>query len=117
MARKDSNLPIHVTEWDTRLLNPQLCVIIKSYIKIRGIQLARFQSSKFTKTTEVIDGNEYIDCAFKNCHIILSRGNFRLDRCTFDSCRFEFAGEAQNIRSVVMMLLTQKPSESLQQNE
>jgi hypothetical protein len=69
--------------------------------------MARFLSSVISGSTIVLDGNEYIGCTFQSCRIVVTRGNFSLKNCVFDGCKFEFGGEAENIRSLVLRLLNQ----------
>lgn len=56
--------------------------------------MANFTDCKFEGTTVVLDGNEYVGCQFKKCRVVVTRGNFRLENSGFDSCSFEFGGEA-----------------------
>jgi hypothetical protein len=74
--------------------------------------MAKFTDCNFQNTTIVLDGNEYIGCKFYKCRIVLTRGNFVLKKSSFDSCTFEFGGEAANIRDLVMGLLGQKAKTS-----
>lgn len=69
--------------------------------------MAHFQDCNFEGTTVVLDGNEYVRCKFFRCRIVVTRGNFLLKDSSFDSCAFEFGGEAQNIRSLVLGLIGQ----------
>ena len=69
--------------------------------------MAHFTDCSFQGTTVVLDGNEYIGCKFYQCRIVVTRGNFTLKNSNFDSCAFEFGGEALNIRSLVLGLLGQ----------
>ena len=73
--------------------------------------MAKFQDCKFHGTTIVLDGNEYLHCEFYQCKVVVTRGNFSLRDSSFDSCSFEFGGEAANIRNLVMGLLGQPPSQ------
>jgi hypothetical protein len=68
-----------------------------------------FNKCSFEGTTIILDGNEYNDCTFKKCRVIVTRGNFSLRRSTFDGCVFDFGGEAENIRNLVIGLLGQGP--------
>lgn len=74
--------------------------------------MARFQNSSFSNSTVVLDGNEYIDTVFFQCRIVLTRGNFSLNRCKFEDCQFEFGGEAENIRKLVVGLIHQQVTKS-----
>lgn len=72
--------------------------------------MSKFKECSFQNSTVVLDGNEYIGCNFKECRIVVTRGNFTLKDSTFDTCKFEFGGEAANIRSLLMGLMGQKQS-------
>ncbi len=78
--------------------------------------MAKFQGCTLDNSTVVLDGNEYIKCKFINSRIVITRGNFTLDQCSFDGCNFEFGGEAANIRNIVLGLINQ-PSSSKPQTE
>ena len=69
--------------------------------------MASFIDSAFEGTTVVLDGHEYLRCRFLRSRIVVTRGNFSLRDCTFDTCNFEFGGEAANIRTLVLNLLGQ----------
>jgi len=71
--------------------------------------MAHFQKCKFNGTTVILDGHEYIGCEFVNCRVVVTRGNFVLKDSSFDTCTFEFGGEAANIRDLIMGLLGQSP--------
>jgi hypothetical protein len=73
--------------------------------------MANFTDCKFQNTIVVLDGHEYIGCEFLECRIVVTRGNFVLKNSSFDSCTFEFGGEAANIRDLVVGLLNQPPKQ------
>jgi hypothetical protein len=78
--------------------------------------MAQFIESMFEGTTVVLDGHEYSKCKFLRCRVIVTRGNFSLRDCAFDGCTFEFGGEAENIRNLVLGLLHQPaPTPSMSQ--
>jgi hypothetical protein len=72
--------------------------------------MANFVDSSFEGQTIVLDGNDYLRCRFLRCRIIVTRGNFSVRECTFDTCNFEFSGEAENIRTLVLTLRNQRPT-------
>ena len=59
--------------------------------------MPKYVNNFFGGQTLVLDGSEWRSCQFRQCRIVISRGNFSLVDCTFDSCRFEFGGEAENL--------------------
>ena len=72
--------------------------------------MATFEDCSFKGTTVILDGNEYNKCMFKGCKIVVTRGNFSLRKSSFDGCKFEFGGEAANIRNLVTGILGQGKS-------
>jgi hypothetical protein len=72
--------------------------------------MANFVDSSFEGQTIVLDDNDYLRCRFLRCRIIVTRGNFSVRECTFDTCNFEFSGEAENIRTLVLTLRNQRPT-------
>ena len=69
--------------------------------------MAQFKDCKFQGSTVVLDGHEYLRCEFSQSKIVVTRGNFSLHDCSFDSCEFEFGGEAANVKALVMGLMSQ----------
>jgi hypothetical protein len=67
-----------------------------------------FESCTFKSTTIILDGNAYDNCLFENCKIIVTQGNFSLRNTTFDGCNFEFSGEAENIKNLIVGLMGRK---------
>jgi hypothetical protein len=58
----------------------------------------------FTDVTEVIDGNQYIDCKFEKCLMIYRGGDIPSIRgCNFNDCRWQFEEAAE--RTLVFMRL------------
>lgn len=75
--------------------------------------MANFNQCTFQNSTVVLDGNVYDGCNFIGCKIVVTRGNFSLKNSSFDSCSFEFGGEAANIKELVMGLINQQPFQSV----
>jgi len=71
--------------------------------------MAKFVDCAFEGTTVVLDGNEYLRTRFLRSRIVVTRGNFSLRECSFDTCNFEFGGEAENIKTLVLSLMKQAP--------
>jgi hypothetical protein len=52
--------------------------------------------------TEVIDGNQYSDCRFKNCTMVYRGGEIpHITGCEFDNCSWHFDGAAE--RTLIFM--------------
>lgn len=71
--------------------------------------MSMFTDCQFINSTVVLDGNEYFQCLFKDSHVVVTRGNIVLKDSTFESCEFEFGGEAEVIKDLVLMLISSQP--------
>ena len=74
--------------------------------------MSQFTDCAFDGSTVVLDGNEYLRCRFRHSRIVVTRGNFSLRESSFDTCTFEFGGEAENIKTLVLSLLDQTPAQA-----
>jgi hypothetical protein len=57
--------------------------------------MAQHEGATFTNETVVLDGNEYRNCNFNNCHLVFN-GNapVSLHGINFNDCRWTFDGPA-----------------------
>ncbi len=54
-----------------------------------------FENHKFENTDVRLDGNKYINCTFKRCHLIYgAKGVVTLDGCSFHECKWSFVDAA-----------------------
>ena len=70
----------------------------------------------FERQTVAIDGNEYIDCIFRDCVVTYAGGRgFVIDGCDFENTRgkdhatFKFIGSAGNTIAVIRALAAMSP--------
>lgn len=57
--------------------------------------MAIFEQNTFQDKTEILDGNEYKACEFRNCILVYAGGEFpRLSQCHFAECNWEFRDAA-----------------------
>jgi len=81
--------------------------------EIRKKGMSHFTGCDFEGKTVVLDGHEYVHCKFRHCRIVVTRGNFVLKSSGFEDCVFDFGGEAENIKKLVLGIAgqsTQEPS-------
>jgi len=58
--------------------------------------MATFENSKFENTEERLDGNRYINCTFKRCHLIYGGTEVvTLEGCGFHECSWSFTDAAE----------------------
>lgn len=61
-----------------------------------------FTGKTFSDTTEVIDGNQYVECRFENCQLVYRGGDIpTINKCHFVTCRWQFEDAAE--RTLVFM--------------
>ncbi len=61
-----------------------------------------YQNRTYENTREVIDGNEYKGCVFRNCRIVYRGGPLpRFDSCNFDNPHFFFEDAAE--RTILLL--------------
>lgn len=57
--------------------------------------MATFKNSEFENIEERLDGNIYVDCIFKRCHLIYGgTGVVTLEGCGFHECKWSFVDAA-----------------------
>jgi len=60
------------------------------------------KSETFTGATEVIDGNQYVDCRFENCQLVYRGGGIpTISGCHFENCTWQFDEAAE--RTLIFM--------------
>jgi hypothetical protein len=60
--------------------------------------MARFDKQVFIGQQIQLDGNEYFDCSFQRCSILMSGlGPFTLHGCSIENCRFGVGDPAAHV--------------------
>ena len=54
----------------------------------------RYENKAFENETIELDGNDFIDCTFKNCKFVYAGGDFNIERIRFDSLELTAEGAA-----------------------
>ncbi len=54
------------------------------------------KDQNFSGTTEALDGNEYVNCKFKNCTMVYRGGGIPvINGCNFEDCKWQFEEAAE----------------------
>jgi hypothetical protein len=61
----------------------------------------RYDNKAFENETITLDGNDYIDCTFRNCRFLYAGGDFNIERIRFDS--LELTAEGAAARTVMLL--------------
>jgi len=84
--------------------------------KLAEDQFSRFPVTRievkekiFVNQDVYLDGHSWNKCTFKNCNIIVERGDFDAVNCTFDSCRLTAKGGAIAILKIAKGFFPQIP--------
>jgi hypothetical protein len=54
----------------------------------------RYENRIFENETIALDGNDFIDCTFRNCRFVYGGGDFNIERIRFDSLELTVEGAA-----------------------
>ena len=61
----------------------------------------RHENKTFENETITLDGNDFIDCTFRNCRFLYAGGDFNIERIRFDS--LELTAEGAAARTVMLL--------------
>jgi hypothetical protein len=68
-----------------------------------------YKNRTFTSEKVALDGKQFDNCAFKNCLVILERGETRLTSCRVDHCRLILRGNAYTIGQIIALFSGDRP--------
>jgi hypothetical protein len=77
----------------------------------------RFKNKKFKQERIGLDGKEFEWCEFKDCLIVLQKGDTVLERCSFDDCRLMLQGNAYTVGKIIKLFTPQGPLKVLDLKE
>lgn len=70
------------------------------------IELKVIEGRQFADEAVHLDGYEFVDCTFRNCHLVYSGGELFLFRNSpfGKDCEFEFQGPASNTMNALKLM-------------
>ena len=68
-----------------------------------------FKNKTFTREKIELDGRQFENCDFKDCLVILERGETRLANCRIDNCRLMLRGNAYTIGQILTLFAKDRP--------
>jgi len=68
-----------------------------------------FKNKTFTREKVELDGKQFDNCDFKNCLVILERGETRLSSCRVDHCQLMLKGNAYTIGQILSLFAKDRP--------
>jgi len=77
----------------------------------------RYRNSKFSEQKIELDGKSFIYCDFKNCIIILERGETDVSGCRFQNCKLMLKGNAYTVGKIIKLFTGKSPLKVLDMEE
>jgi hypothetical protein len=77
----------------------------------------RYKNAKFSNEKIGLDGKSFIHCEFKNCIIILERGETELSGCSFKNCKLMLKGNAYTVGKIIKLFTGKSPLKVLDMEE
>jgi hypothetical protein len=77
----------------------------------------RYKNSKFSNQKIELEGKSFIRCDFKNCIIILERGETDVSACSFQNCKLMLKGNAYTVGKIIKLFTGKNPLKVLDMEE
>ena len=69
----------------------------------------KYKNKKFEKEKVSLDGHTFKDCHFKDCIILLERGDTEITGCQFENCKLMLQGNAYRIARIIKTFTRDSP--------
>ena len=70
---------------------------------------ANYKNNIFRNEKMEVDGKSFHQCAFKNCLIIVEKGDTDLSGCRFDNCKLMLRGNAYTVGKLIKLFTGKSP--------
>jgi len=77
----------------------------------------QYKNSNFAKQRILLDGKKFNHCEFKDCIIVLERGETDISSCSFENCKLMLTGNAYTIGKIIKVFTRQSPLKVLDIDE
>jgi len=77
----------------------------------------RYKNSKFSNEKIELDGKSFIHCEFKDCIIILERGETEVSGCSIKNCKLMLKGNAYTVGKIIKFFTGKSPLKVLDMEE
>jgi hypothetical protein len=71
--------------------------------------ITRYKNKNFVKERIEVDGHAYENCEFKDCMIVLEKGEAEIKGCRFNQCRLVLLGQALRIAKILSLFTGGNP--------
>jgi len=77
----------------------------------------RYKSSTFSNQKIELDEKSFLHCEFKDCLIILEKGETELSGCSFKNCKLLLKGNAYTVGKIIKLFTRESPLKVLDMEE
>lgn len=76
-----------------------------------------YKNAKFTGQKIEVDGTSYSNCEFRDCVIVVEKGDTDLGGCRFHNCKLMLRGNAYTVGKLIKLFTGKSPLKVLDLNE
>jgi hypothetical protein len=69
----------------------------------------RYKNSIFSKERIELDGKTFVHCEFRDCLIMLEKGETEISGCRFKNCKLMLKGNAYTVGKVINLFTRESP--------
>jgi len=77
----------------------------------------QYKNSTFSGQKIELDGKYFKHCEFKNCIIVLERGETNIAGCSFENCKLLLRGNAYTVGKIIKLFTGKSPLKVLDLDE
>lgn len=77
----------------------------------------QYENSVFSEQKVELDGNYFNRCTFKDCIIILEKGDTHITGCRFENCKLVLKGNAYTVGKIIKVFTGKSPLKVLDFDE
>jgi hypothetical protein len=77
----------------------------------------QYNNSVFSGKKVELDGKDFNRCTFKDCIIVLEKGETTVERCSFENCKLLFKGNAYTVGKIIRLFTGKSPLKMLDFDE
>jgi len=77
----------------------------------------QYKNSTFSGQKLELDGKSFNHCKFKDCIIVLEKGETNIDGCSFENCKLLLKGNAYTVGKIIKLFTGKSPLKVLELDE
>jgi hypothetical protein len=69
----------------------------------------QYKNAHFSSKRIELDGNSFTNCRFKDCIIVLEKGDTSIPNCRFENCKLLLQGNAYTVGKIIKLFTGKSP--------